>query len=514
MTPPGAGEAIALQRRLDGTPDPLALYAALTDRGRRPDTMLFEALGGRTLLMERAAMRIECRNRRAVLTALSFHGAHILDHVADQLAAHIAERNDDTLTIAFAPCEEIDAEKRLLAPSPLDILRLLARLAGPAGEEDFAIALPGIFGFDFAASEEGLADNQPDPHGFPDFVFWLADSLLLFEPGARPLAICTAFGNTDRSASERAYHDAEGRLAGLVERCEAPRTCSGTNKEEAAQSGVSVDIDDAGYREVVGHMREQIIAGEVYQIVPSRSFSVPCPDPLGAYVRLRELEPDSYRFFVARGDFTLLGASPETSVLVEDGPGGKEVAIRPIAGTRRRGAHADDDDRLEAELLLDTKEAAEHMMLVDLARNDVARIAKPGTRRLTALMRVVRYARLMHLVSEVRGELRDGLDALHAIAACLNMGTLTGAPKRRAMEILRETEATRRGPYGGAVGWLNGAGDVDTAVVIRSAYVADGTALVRAGAGIVYDSDPQAEAEETQRKASALLSVLAGGHAS
>lgn len=509
MTPPGAGNAVALQRRLETAPDPLDLYAALADGGRRSDTMLFAALGGRTLLMDRAAVRIECRNRRATLTALSFHGAHILDYLADELATHLEERTEDTLTLAFAPCAEADAEKRLRAPSPLDILRRLATLAVPAGDEDFSIALPGIFGFDFAASEEGLDDSQDDPHGFPDFVFWLADSLLLFEPGGRPLAICTAYGSDDAAAAGRAYHDAEARLARLIERCAAPPAFPAA-PDGTGKTPLSVDLDDAAYGDIVERMREEIVRGEVYQIVPSRSFSVPCPDPLGAFARLCDLEPDSYRFFVAGDGFTLLGASPETSVLVEGRPGGKQVAIRPIAGTRRRGAQADDDDRLEAELLLDAKEAAEHMMLVDLARNDVARIARPGTRHLTALMRVVRYARLMHLVSEVRGELRDGLDALHAIAACLNMGTLSGAPKRRAMEILRATEATRRGPYGGAVGWLNGAGDVDSAVVIRSAYIAEGTAHVRVGAGVVYDSDPQAEADETRRKASALLSVLSG----
>ena len=157
---------------------------------------------------------------------------------------------------------------------------------------------------------------------------------------------------------------------------------------------------------------------------------------------------------------------------------------------------------------LDAKETAEHMMLVDLARNDVARISIAGTRRVARLMTVERYARVMHLVSSVTGVLKIGLDAFHALQACLNVGTLTGAPKLRAMELLRETEATKRGPYGGAVGWINGDGDMDTGVVIRSAVVQDGTAFVRAGAGVVHDSDPRAEAEETRRKASALLSVL------
>jgi anthranilate synthase component 1 len=185
------------------------------------------------------------------------------------------------------------------------------------------------------------------------------------------------------------------------------------------------------------------------------------------------------------------------------------VEVKPIAGTRGRGTTADEDDRLEAEMRLDHKEAAEHMMLVDLARNDVARVSVSGTRRVAKLMTVERYARVMHLVSSVTGVLRTGLDSLHALQACLNVGTLTGAPKHRATQLLRETEVTKRGPYGGAIGWITGEGLMDTGVVIRSAVVKDGTAFVRAGAGIVYDSDPQAEADETRRKASALLSVLA-----
>jgi anthranilate synthase component 1 len=186
------------------------------------------------------------------------------------------------------------------------------------------------------------------------------------------------------------------------------------------------------------------------------------------------------------------------------------VEVKPIAGTRPRGLTADEDDRLEAEMRLDHKELAEHMMLVDLARNDVARISLSGTRRVAGLMTTERYARVMHLVSSVVGDLRPGLDAFAALQACLNVGTLTGAPKIRATELLRLAERTKRGPYGGAVGWVNGEGLMDTAVIIRSAVVKDGTAFVRAGAGVVHDSEPRAEAEETKRKASALLSVLAG----
>jgi anthranilate synthase component 1 len=195
------------------------------------------------------------------------------------------------------------------------------------------------------------------------------------------------------------------------------------------------------------------------------------------------------------------------------GEGAEKVEVRPIAGTRQRGRTEDEDDRLEAEMRLDTKEIAEHMMLVDLARNDVARISVPGTRRVERLLTVERYARVMHLVSSVTGKLASGFDALDALAACLNVGTLTGAPKIRATELLRQVERFKRGPYGGAIGWINAAGSMETSVVIRSALIRDGAAYVRAGAGVVHDSDPQSEADETRRKASALLSILAAVNA-
>jgi anthranilate synthase component 1 len=228
-----------------------------------------------------------------------------------------------------------------------------------------------------------------------------------------------------------------------------------------------------------------------------------------SYAALRRRDPSPYQFFVSSPDHLLFGASPETSVRVFKRDGVATVEVKPIAGTRPRGATEDEDDRMEAEMRLDQKELAEHMMLVDLARNDVARVSESGTRRVGKLMTVERYSRVMHLVSSVTGTLKKGLDSLHALQACLNVGTLTGAPKIRATELLRATERTKRGPYGGAIGWINGEGMMDTAVVIRSAVVKDRTAYVRAGAGIVHDSDPVAEANETKRKASALLGVLA-----
>jgi anthranilate synthase component 1 len=239
---------------------------------------------------------------------------------------------------------------------------------------------------------------------------------------------------------------------------------------------------------------------------------MPCTDTLGVYERLKAINPSPYMYYLVDEDFELFGASPETFIKLD--AMSHIVDVKPIAGTRRRGRKADGeidielDSRLEAELRLDTKELAEHMMLVDLARNDIARVAKLGTRHLHRLLSVERYSHVMHLVSQVRAELAAGLDGLHAYQASMNMGTLVGAPKVKAAELLRKHEKSKRGPYGGAIGYMDAAGNFDTAIVIRSAYVKNGIAQVRAGAGVVYDSVAKAEAEETRNKASAVLSAI------
>ena len=503
------GEALALHRRLPTDADPLALYAALCDDGRRSDTFLLERTVGPSLLMDGAAVRVECRGGAVTLDALSASGAQVLAVAAARFADRIVASDSDALVLRFPPVGGHDAEARLHAPSPMDVLRLLTGLTSASPEEPFTVAALGVVAFDHVDLFETLPANPRDPLNFPDYLFWLAETLVVWEAGARPRLVCTAFGSDDPGAAERAYYGAAERLTRLVARCADVAPLPVPPRPSPIAPDPRVDLDDAAFGAVVADLRDRIAAGDIYQIVPSRTFSAPCPHPLRAYAAQRALDPSPYRFFVRGRDHLLFGASPETSVRVFPAPAGRTVEVKPIAGTTARGATEDEDDRLEAEMRLDAKETAEHMMLVDLARNDVARVSVTGTRRVAALMRVERYARLMHLVSSVQGRLRPGLDALHALAACLNVGTLTGAPKIRATQLLRETERTKRGPYGGAVGWLNGEGSMDTGVVIRSAVVKDGVAHVRAGAGVVYDSDPAREAAETRRKASALLSVLA-----
>ena len=508
----GQGQAAALCRQLPASVDPLDLYAALTDGGGRRDTLLLERSTGPTLLVERAAVRAVCRGRKLLATALTDAGRNVLAALAASLSEHVVSEAPDRIELKFPPIDSDDPQERLVAPSAFDALRFLTSgLTVETPEEPFTLACAGIVAFDHVDLLERLPPAAQDVLDFPDFVFWLAESLVLFQPGARPLAICTAFGSSDAKTAERAYFGAAQRLADLVARCAAP--APGPLPVRRLPADFEVDLDDDAYAAVVARMKDHIAAGEVYQIVPSRTFSAPCPDPLATHRALRALDPSPYHFLVSAPEHVLFGASPETSVRIFAQAGGRAVEVKPIAGTRPRGASGDEDDRFEAEMRTDAKELAEHMMLVDLGRNDVARVSVAGTRRVEKLLSVERYARVMHLVTSVTGMLRPDMHAVDALKACLNVGTLSGAPKIRATELLRETERTKRGPYGGAVGWINSQGMMDTAVVIRSAVVRDGTAFVRAGAGVVYDSDPQREADETRRKASAILSVLAGAAA-
>jgi anthranilate synthase component 1 len=504
-----SGEAMALYRRLPGTYDPLDLYRRLSSNGA-PNSALFENAAGHAMILAAASVRVACRDGEVVVTSLGDGGPDVIEALAGKLVGHVAERGERELRLRYVRSTSSDLEERLLAPSPLDVLRALTRFPSSSPEEKFTIFCGGVVAFDHVDLFEVLPKPASDPLNYPDFEFWLSEGLVLVEPSGKARIISTFFGSDDPNRSTRAYHSAVARLDSLYARAQSTLDAGDRPPYESQDTQPVPDLSDDEYAELVVRVKENIAAGDVYQIVPSRSFRVPCTDPLGAYSRQRKSDPSPYMFFVSGAEHILFGASPETSVKVWREGGTPMVEVKPIAGTRRRGETADEDDRLEADLRLDSKEGAEHIMLVDLARNDVARVSRPGSRRVAKLLTVERYARVMHLVSSVTGELANGLDCLDALQSCLNVGTLSGAPKLRATQLLRQYEATKRGPYGGAVGWLSGTGEMDTGVVIRSAVVKDGFAYVRAGAGVVHDSDPQAETEETKQKASAVLAALRG----
>jgi anthranilate synthase component 1 len=304
------------------------------------------------------------------------------------------------------------------------------------------------------------------------------------------------------------YAEGAAALHELAERVARRPTLRAEPIGDRGDDGLAPEasVDEEEFEASVDRAREHILAGDIFQVVLSRRLSVPARDGgLAVYRRLRVTNPSPYMFFLRMPDgLELAGSSPEPLVRVE----GRRVMTRPIAGTRRRGADAGEDAALEAELLADPKERAEHAMLVDLARNDLGRVCRAGSVRPTELMEVERFSRVMHIVSTVEGDLRDGLTPLDALAATFPAGTVTGAPKRRAMEIIAAEEPTPRGPYAGAVGYLTFAGDLDVCITIRTAILQRGRVHVQAGAGIVYDSDPERELRETEAKASALMPAV------
>jgi anthranilate synthase component 1 len=461
------------------------------------------------------------------IAAANTNGQSVLPYLRERMRAHVTDERSHEFEVAFERSDpnESDAE-RLMSPSPLTPLRVIAReLRAEDSRVAESVFLAGAFAYDLVDQFEDLPAAEPGErgpaHDFPDYWFVLADQLIAIDHlSQRAEVFVNVFGGAHAAANYYSAQDVVAHVAGLAGRLDEfePAAHLGSGDAMLEPGMVAVDVGDREFAETIVRLKQRIVAGDVFQIVPSRSFSLECPDPLAAYAALRSLNPSPYMFYLNSGDFILFGASPESAVKV-DGVD-RSVEISPIAGTRPRGFRADGgidadlDGRIEAELRLDEKENAEHMMLVDLARNDVARVALPGSRYVPELAQIVRYSHVMHLVSRVRGTLREDLDALHAYQASLNMGTLTGAPKIKAMQLIRAAERTRRGPYGGAVGYLRGDGSLDTAIAIRSALVRNGTATVRAGAGVVHDSVPQLEADETRRKAEAVLRAIAAANSS
>jgi anthranilate synthase component I len=405
--------------------------------------------------------------------------------------------------------------------APLEHLGRTMRRYPPvevAGLPRFTGGAVGYLGYDVVRTIEDLPDAPPDDRDLPDAIVMVADTLLVLDNlfnRATVIATVEVGGGADGGTGGRAenaelrrlYEEAEGRIDRWLERLAAPSTVGPLQMVSApALPARQSAYADARFKADVGRIKEYIAAGDTFQTVLSRRLDLEAPDPFLAYRYLRALNPAPYLYFLHCDDIHVLGSSPEILVRVEEG----EVTLRPIAGTRPRGADAEQDAVLAAELAADPKERAEHLMLVDLGRNDVGRVAVFGSVRLTAFMAIERYSHVMHLVSEVRGRLRPELDALAALAACFPAGTVSGAPKVRAMQIIDELEPTRRGPYAGAVGYVGwGARTLDTAIAIRTCVMRGGRAWVQAGAGIVADSDPEAEWRETEAKARAVVVALA-----
>ena len=402
---------------------------------------------------------------------------------------------------AYVPC----------AGKPLEALRTLQdeiRFDLPEGLPPMAAGLFGYLGYDMVRQVENLGDAKPDPIGTPDAIKVRPRIVCIFDQVAQEIIIGTplpAGGDYDAACAriERVAADLALPLSANSGRDIAIPALSPTLGTDAKTFGTRV-----------AKAKDYILAGDVFQVVIGQRLSAPLPaSPFALYRSLRRMNPSPFLYFLDFDDHQVVGSSPEILVRLRD----DVVTVRPIAGTRPRGKTAAEDQKFEADLLADPKECAEHLMLLDLGRNDVGRVAKPGTVRVTERFTIERYSHVMHIVSNVEGDIQDGLDTLDALFAGFPAGTVSGAPKVRAMEIIDELEDEKRGIYAGAVGYLSVTGDMDTAIALRTAIVKDGTLHVRAGAGIVMDSVPQMEFEETIHKSNALFraaeqSVRFGGN--
>jgi anthranilate synthase component 1 len=397
--------------------------------------------------------------------------------------------------------------------APLEHLGRMLRRHPPvsvSGLPRFTGGAVGYLGYDIVRTIESLPHAAPDDRELPDAVLMITDTLLVLDNlynRATVIANVEVPENAEEQELRRLFRVAEATIEDWLARLAEPGTTQPLALEERPPLPVvgSPYADDR-FQDDVRRIKEYIAAGDTFQTVLSRRLEVAAPDPFLTYRYLRALNPAPYLYYLHCDDIHIIGSSPEILIRVEEG----EVTLRPIAGTRPRGGTAEEDAALAAELSADPKERAEHLMLVDLGRNDVGRVAEFGTVRLTAFMEIERYSHVMHLVSEVRGRLRPDLDAVAALAASFPAGTVSGAPKVRAMQIIDELEPVRRGPYAGAVGYIGwGARTLDTAITIRTCVMRGGRAWVQAGAGIVADSDPLAEWKETEAKARAVLLALA-----
>jgi anthranilate synthase component 1 len=397
--------------------------------------------------------------------------------------------------------------------APLDHLGRTMRRHAPVevpGLPRFTGGAVGYLGYDIVRTIESLPSPPKDDRGLPDAILMVADTLLVLD-NVYNRATVIANVEVPAGAAEpdlrRLFEQGEARIDDWLCRLQAPVT-AGPLPLDLPDSSLRATSPyaDHDFQDDVRRIKEYIAAGDTFQTVLSRRLDLSAPDPFLTYRYLRALNPAPYLYYLQCDDMYVVGSSPEILVRVEDG----EVILRPIAGTRPRGETPERDAALAAELEADPKERAEHLMLVDLGRNDVGRVAEFGSVHLTDFMTIERYSHVMHLVSEVRGKLRPGLDALAALAACFPAGTVSGAPKVRAMEIIDELEPVRRGPYAGAVGYVGwGAQVLDTAIALRTCVIQGDRAWVQAGAGIVADSDPAAEWRETEAKARAVMLALA-----
>lgn len=412
----------------------------------------------------------ECRDGKA---RLNRHARYATDFVDDERPA-------------------LDSLRALIAESRIDM---------PEDVPPGAAGLFGYLGYDMIRLVERLPDINPDPLGLPDAVMLRPSVMAVLDGVKGEVTLCAPAWYEDGVPARAAYAQAAERVMEALRSLDRMPQESRALSQDAKVGELRSNFTREGYLAAVEKAKEYIRAGDIFQVVPSQRWAMDFPlPPFALYRSLRRTNPSPFMFFLNFGGFQIVGASPEILVRLRN----DEVTVRPIAGTRPRGATPEEDKALEADLLGDQKELAEHLMLLDLGRNDVGRVAKMGTVTPTEQFIVERYSHVMHIVSNVVGQLREGEDALSALLAGMPAGTVSGAPKVRAMEIIDELEPEKRGVYAGGVGYFAANGEMDMCIALRTGVVKDGTLYIQAGGGVVYDSDPEAEFQETVNKSNAL----------
>jgi len=465
---------VALTRELPGDLDtPVGAYLKLANR---PYSFLFESMQGGERWGRYSFVGLPCRE------VLRVRGTQIERRVDGEIVESLQHEHPIVWLKEYAA---------------------RCQVAETPGLPRFAGGLVGYFGYDCVRYvEPRINRDKPDPLGTPDILLMRADELVVFDSLRATLTLvvhAVIDDAADQARAERRLDEIEAQLAQPLPA--RPKMPAPAQTAEFV-SGFTPET----YGAAIGKIKDYITAGDVMQVVPSQRLSAPfTAEPLALYRALRRINPSPYLYCLHMDDHHVVGSSPEVLVRVED----ETMTVRPLAGTRPRGKTTEDDARLETELLADPKEIAEHLMLIDLGRNDVGRVAETGSVRLTEKMAVERYSHVMHIVSNVTGRLKPNTHPLDALMAAFPAGTLSGAPKVRAMEIIDELEPVKRGVYSGAVGYLSYSGNLDMAIAIRTAVIKDGRVHVQAGGGIVADSNPQTEWEETMNKAGAMLRAAA-----
>lgn len=512
----------SLQTTLNYQDNPAELFHHYCEN--KPNTLLLESADVnskenlKSLLVIESAVKITANNRLVTYEALTENGQNLLTVIHQNLAVMNVgtDLQGNTLNAVFPKAtDHLSEDEKLCSLSIFDGLRVLLTIAQENLANPEELLMTGLFAYELAYLFEPVAEEN-FAKKCADYTFYIAEHMITLDHQTQQSKLISLV--TSRDAESQIYQNVKAQHDKLLVKYDETITVIEKDQFKNEASTVSTNIADDTFGEKVKALKGYIQQGDVFQVVPSRQFYVDCPSPFLAYLQLKKNNPSPYLFYMQDQDFTLFGASPESALKYTKNS--NEVELYPIAGTRPRGfakdgsINRDLDSRLELSLRTDQKELSEHFMLVDLARNDLAKICVPGSRYVADLTKVDRYAYVMHLVSRVVGQLKGDLDCFHAYQSTMNMGTLTGAPKIRAMQLIHEHENVPRGSYGGAVGYFTGKGDFDTCIVIRSAFVQDGIATVQAGAGVVKNSDPCSEMEETKSKARSVVNAILQAHQS